>query len=137
MLLKIIAEIIIRHNRVIYHSNLPGNIPPEESLKSDQATQGAINTTAAAILPLFFAFTCLPLMALLSTIHASLASLMGCSHRTFWRGRGHLIASRCHLRTTGRQRHRPCKQGQNRNQQYDGVQLSHYIANINKKPAIL
>ena len=88
MLLKIIAEIIIGHNRVINHSDLPGHLPPEERLKSDQATQGAIHTTAAAVLSFLFTFTRLTLMTLLSaTAHASLASLMGCSHSTSLRGR--------------------------------------------------
>lgn len=77
-MLKIIAEIMIGHNRVINNSCLPGNVPPEERLKSNQATQRAIHTTAAAILVLLFTVTRLTLMALLSTTgHASLASLMG------------------------------------------------------------
>jgi hypothetical protein len=113
MLLKIIAEIIIGHNRVIYHSDLPGNIPPEERLKSNQATQGTIHATVSTALPLLFAFTCLALVAFLSTpVNPTLC-------------------------TTGRQGHRPRKQGQNRNQQYEGEYLSHYRPNINKKLAIL
>ena len=125
---------MIGHNRVIDNGCLPGNVPPEERFESNQATQRAIHATAAAALVLLFTFTRLTLMALLSaTVHASLASLMGCSHRGFWQGCSHLFASRRHLCTTGRQCHRPCKQGQNRNQQYDGVYLSHYTSNIIKK----
>lgn len=77
MLLKIIAEIIIGHNRVIYHSDLLGNIPTEERLKSDQATQGTIHATVFTVLALLFAFTSLPLIALLSTpVHLTPAPLM-------------------------------------------------------------
>ena len=136
-MLKIIAEIMIGHNRVIDNSCLPGNVPPEERLKSNQATQRAIHTTSAAVLVLLFTFTRLPLMALLSaTVYASLASLMGCGHRTFLCGGSHLFASCRHLCATGRQRHRPCEQGQNGNQQYDGVYLSHYVPKIIKPNSI-
>jgi hypothetical protein len=140
MLLKIIAEIIIGHNRVIYHSDLPGNIPTEERLKSDQATQGAIHATVSTALPLLFAFTRLALVAFLSApINPTPAPLVRRSHHTVFRGLTHptTVQSRRHLCTTGRQRHRPHKQGQNRNQQYEGEYLSHYSANINKKLAIL
>ena len=120
MLLKIIAEIIIGHNRVINNSYLPGHLPPEKGFKSDQATQRAIHTTAAAILSLLLTFIRLFLIALLST-----------TARMF---PAPLMRDSCGrpLCTTGRQRHRLRKQGQDRNQQYEGVQMAHYIANIAK-----
>jgi hypothetical protein len=118
MLLKIIAEIIIGHNRVINKNDLPGNLQPEKRLKSNKATQGAIHATPAIILPLLLAFTRLRLMALLST---PITYFMRCSH----------------LRTSGRQRHRPRKQGQDRDQQYDGIHFPHYKPNINNFPPLV
>jgi len=124
MLLKIIAEIIVGHNRIINNRHLPGNLPPEERFKSHQATHRAIHTTAAALLLLLLVLTLLSLMALLSApVNTTVASLMPRSHHTLFRGLTHPITSRSrrHLCTTGCQRHRPCKQGQNRNQQYYGI----------------
>ena len=124
---------MIGHNRVINNSCLPGNVPPEERLKSNQATQGAIHTAPAIILPLLLVFSRLPLMALLS---APITFLMGCSLHTTSLSltRPSTFHSCRHLCTSGRQRHRPRKQGQNRNQQYHGGYLSHYRTNITKTP---
>src|ERR1700683_2250821 len=132
MLLKIIAEIIIGHNRVINKNDLPGNLQPEKRPKSNQVTQGAIHTAPTIILPLLLVFTRLPLMALLS---ATIAFLMRCSLHTtsLSLNRPSTFYSRRHLCTSGRQRHRPRKQGQNRNQQYHGKYLSHYRTNITNK----
>ena len=72
MWLKIIAEIIVGHNCVINHHYPPGYLQPEERFKSNQATQGAIYTTAGVVLTFLF----LPAL-LTDTVHASLASLVG------------------------------------------------------------
>ena len=121
MWLKIIAEIIVGHNYVINHRYPRGYLPPEERFKSNQATQRAIYTTATLTLSLLFAFIRPTLMALSTPVNPASAPLMRRGHDTPRGSFTHRATLRRHLRTTGCQRYRPCKQGQNRNQQYDGV----------------
>ncbi len=136
MLLKIIAETIIGHNRVINNSYLLGYLPPEERFKSDQTTQRTIHTTTPAAAPFLLTFTRLPLIALVSTSIRLPGAPMVLHHHTLCRGLNNFPAHRScrHLRTTGRQRHRPCKQGQDRNQQYHGGYPSDHNPNIAKNP---
>jgi hypothetical protein len=136
MLLKIIAETIIGHNRVINNRYLLGYFPPEERLKRNQATQRAIHTTPPSVaVPFLLLFTRLSLIARASTpVHLHCAPMMRRHQHRLYRGRTNFTANRScrHLCATGRQRHRPCKQGQDRNQQYHGGYSSHHKPNIAK-----
>jgi hypothetical protein len=97
MLLRIIAKIIIGHNRVIDQRDLPGELQTEDRLKGNQATQGTIDTTRAAGLSFWF------------TLSASSSG-----HLTF-------IVHPGHRRTLRRQPHSSGKQDHERKEQYDGV----------------